>query len=205
MQALAEQLRGEKSAFDELQHYSAIEIRSLQAAAQQNFEAERAKVSQAWEQVRADREQLLEQKAELQRLGAEYQMRDQLEGNRVQKLLEKEKDSLEAQWAKLKEHQKENRQQQLLLENRLVDMETSQQKLDALDRQRNMQGSLIRCRRGTALTRRRFLQDKLRDLENERLAMDKEKSELELQVRCPTCIGRVSDRCEVRRSECVDV
>ena len=141
-------------------------------------------MSQAWELVRADREQLLQQRAELQRLSAEYEMRDRTEGNRVQRLLEKEKSSLEAQWAKLKEHQKENRQQQLLLENRLVDMETSQQKLDALDQQRNMQGSLIRCHRGATLTRRRFLQDKLRDLENARQAMDKEKSELELQVRC---------------------
>jgi len=47
-----------------------------------------------------------------------------------------------------------------------------------------MQGSLIRCHRGATLTRRRFLQDKLRDLENARQVMDKEKSELELQVRC---------------------
>jgi hypothetical protein len=135
---IAAQLHNEKLAFDELQRCSSTEIRSLHDAARKNFEDEQAKVSQAWELLRAERAQLLQQKTELQRLGLDYEMRDRAESDRITKVLEKERTALESQWVKLREEQGENRKQQLLLENRLADMEMNLQKSEALEKQRNM-------------------------------------------------------------------
>jgi hypothetical protein len=135
-------LEKERLAFEELQRYSSAEIRSLHDAARQTFEDEQAKSSRAWEQLRAERAELLQQKTELHRLALEYEMRDRAEGDRIAQMLDKEKKALEIQWAKLKEKQGANRQQQLLLENRLADMEINLQKSQALETQRSMHAPL---------------------------------------------------------------
>jgi len=138
LQDLARQLENERLAVTELERTVSIEIRSVQVAAQKNFEEQQDALSQAWHMVHAERAQVQKESAELHRVGREYELRENAEKDRLQRLLEREKTALASEWEKLKEQQSENRQQQLMLENQLAALETSQQKLDALETQRNL-------------------------------------------------------------------
>lgn len=122
----------------ELERTVSNEIRSVQVAAQKNFEEQQDALSQAWHMVHTERAQVQNESAELHRERREYELRENAEKDRLQRLLEREKSALASEWEKLKEQQSENRQQQLMLENQLAAMETSQQKLDALETQRNL-------------------------------------------------------------------
>jgi len=131
-------LKTEKSAVGELERSYAAEMRSVQAAAQKNFNEQHAAISQAWEAVESERAQLRAESAELQRLSRELDLRDLSESERVKTLLENERGKLDSEWLRLKEQQRECQQQQQLLENQLALVEMSQQKLDTVEHQRKL-------------------------------------------------------------------
>ena len=144
-QILRLQLENEKSAVAKLERSVAAEIRSVQVAAQKSFEEQQEALTRAWELVHSDRAQIDEQRAELQKRSDDLDLKQIMEVERIQKLLEKEKSALASEWAKLKEQQMAAQMQQLMLENQLAGLETSQQKLDALERQRNLYGFSYSC------------------------------------------------------------
>ena len=116
----------------------AAEIRSVQAAAQKSFEEQQEALARAWEVVHSERAQVDEQRADLQQRSHDLELKQNTEIERIQKLLQKEKTALTNEWAKLKEQQSDHRKQQLMLENQLAGLETSQQKLDVREKQRNL-------------------------------------------------------------------
>jgi hypothetical protein len=136
LQAMAAQRDLEKMAVDELERSATAEIRSVRAAALKNFEEQQTELSRAWELVDSERAKVREQSAELQRLSALYEAKDRASNDRVQSLLEKEKNALENEWIQLKELQGDNRQKQAVLIDKLASLDASQQKLAAKEEQR---------------------------------------------------------------------
>ena len=138
MQAIQAQLDVEKFAVAEAQRSAANEIRCVRAAALKNFDEQQRELSRAWEEVERERAQVVEQSEELQRLSLAYEAKDRANSERMQSLVEKEKAALESEWVQVKELQRLNREKQAVLEDKLLGLDASQQRMELQEQQREL-------------------------------------------------------------------
>lgn len=114
----------------EVERSASSEIRSVRAAALKNFEEQQTELSRAWELVESERAQVREQSVELQRLIVVYEAKERAGSERIQSLLEQEKAALENEWVQVKEMQRENRQKQAVLEDKLASLDMQEEQRD---------------------------------------------------------------------------
>jgi hypothetical protein len=130
LQAIQAQVDLEKLAVAEVERSASSEIRSVRAAALKNFEEQQTELSRAWELVESERAQVREQSAELQRLSVVYEAKERAGSERIQSLLEQEKAALENEWVQVKEMQRQNRQKQAVLEDKLASLDVQEEQRD---------------------------------------------------------------------------
>jgi hypothetical protein len=130
LQAIQAQVDLEKLAVAEVERSASSEIRSVRAAALKNFEEQQTELSRAWELVESERAQVREQSAELQRLSVVYEAKERASSERIQSLLEQEKAALENEWVQVKELQRESRQKQAVLEDKLASLDLQEEQRD---------------------------------------------------------------------------
>jgi hypothetical protein len=130
LQAIQAQVDLEKLAVAEVERSASSEIRSVRAAALKNFEEQQRELSRAWELVESERAQVREQSAELQRLSVVYEAKERASSERIQSLLEQEKAALESEWVQVKELQRESRQKQAVLEDKLASLDLQEEQRD---------------------------------------------------------------------------
>ena len=85
-----------------------------------------------------ERAQVVEQSEELQRLSLAYEAKDRANSERMQALVEKEKAALESEWVQVKELQRVNREKQAVLEDKLLGLDASQQRMELQEQQREL-------------------------------------------------------------------